>query len=987
MKAFKKLKNKIGSTIKRSKKEDGEEERASEDNEEIGLIPTPSERVESSVSAPVTPPRPMPMPPTPTTPLPATPALLSKSGSFAALSRVASERALTNENTPSSGVRAPKMMAPKGRKMPLTGSIKLGSPAKGPKKSLVFSKLPPGVKPPQQLTKLSSSQTIHSVPSSARNSFAASGVFQGTAGPQRSGSAVSMGKSPAKRMVKLSAPPSNAVVVDFPQMRSGRGSVDLSSEINFTGSFVRTSPKPMKRPPSKKAMSKKTLMGKKVMVSPSPKKVVSPRPPVQHVQEDINSLSSLVLETASPVTINEEIPIELSLSFSSNDNTATAAPETTTSPQPNPALPSRPVSPEIGRSPSIISKGSSVALKVVPGSAEVSPTKSRAPSAKPVSKEVRNRIIEQFSSLLSPHQYYGKLIKITNVQSVEGRRVALTEHREKCRIYVATKDSEQDAMYYPQLRLLESDAMSAQSHSSTVKETPITVYEAYIKNMLFASQLSEGRHLLEGASSAGANSCFVTESSSIVFRDEEKDVFPVAKLCLRWIPFSSPQTEPQCPIHKKEMQLFDPFSKKFACALCASKQPESLNKLVVIPDVLTPPSRVNIVESLRRQHDESKRVSTMWVKQHGRVSRMSSSKHKAINQQFDLLVAAVEAKRQEFLEACTAEFDVALTDISKEILTTSERLEVLSAASTHLESTGTLNSLQIAAISEALEASKIFPSRFSKKSLKVPALSSGVMPKLEGVMAAVHSLSPGGGEQNSRRIPGMIDLKQPIIRVTDALASPQLGAGVPDTRSINHQKSIIRSFPKTNELNVDLPKRSSSASSLPTRLRAAHRRSRSNSFNDSSKAERPTRAPSSSVPNSSGTALFDYPVHQVLSRIRIPHSAEKVVEWSFTVLDYGEWAGIGVGVGLNINEFVRAATNDLSHLWIVPFGVEGASYTLRVTEKNGHAKLSVHDRRGRRLDDGNIPQWNAQRPCYPQATFGGRVGHVELLEAPHAVNS
>eukprot|EP00796_Vickermania_ingenoplastis_P013284 gene13284-9125_t len=982
MSFLKKLKNKLAKTDKKKHND------SSDNSEALGSVPSESgsiaiEEVPATpMSAPpLTPdlrkPRESPPPQTPPLQLSKIPSTMaSLSESLGSLSR-----------TPSKGLKMVKL--PPGLKIPpgakkMTGKAFLASGA---------------VRPPLQMDGSNSELRLTPVPSmsasaagSRRGSFFRMGPPPTMAGDDlqrqnslgRSVSSVGSGR----RMMPVTAP--LGVKIESPRPLSRRDSKILSEDIQFQ--IVPTPQKPAILKGLKKMIIppgglSKTFPGsgkqqQKVIVGPG-------RPPKQEAKEleeiklesEASSSSSLEIEVGSPLSKKADTPLEMSISLSSNgQQSATFEPEPS-------VLTSR------ARRQSSEGGRSSFAIEAVPPKThenflQGAPTRisssnvTRASSValvappQPVSKEGRRRIIEQFSVLLSPHQYYGKVLKVKDIQSINSStkwNAAEFELGEKeNRIYVATKDADACSRYYPQLRLYETDAaVFPNAHPPTAVETRITIHEAIPGRMVFSSTELNGSRLLDNPH---VSSCFVTSSSHILFKDTEKRVSPIAKLTIVWIPYSSPQSEPQCPVHQKEMQLFDPYTRKLVCALCAAKQPSTLSKLVVIPDVLTPHSRVNILESLSRQLDGSRRNLDMWVAQHERVMKMSNNKKNAILEQFTLLMSAIESKKREFLEACDAEFDYALIDVAKEILTTTEKIEVLSAANQHLESGSTLHSLQIATIAEGVESSKVFPSKFSKGSLRISSLSTSLMPKLDGVMAQVHALNPNVLPIESHKSRG---------RAINSRSVPE------DDIYLRSSSSPQNAAHRLEDGEEDWARCRRSSSMPSMRVRCVDGPGGERQRNSSGvEPFSPSRQPLYGIPNSSGSAVFDYSLHHFLSALRHVGKSgprEKCIQFGFRVDDYGDWVGIGVGVGVPIDTFADAGTSDLSHLWIVPYGAEGETYILRIHEHCGHGKLSVHDRRGKQLDDGRIPRWKADRPCYPQVTFGGKIGHVELVETPHVI--
>ncbi|KPA84684.1 hypothetical protein ABB37_01192 [Leptomonas pyrrhocoris] len=644
----------------------------------------------------------------------------------------------------------------------------------------------------------------------------------------------------------------------------------------------------------------------------------------------------------------------------------------------------------------------------------------------------RNRIAEDFLSMLCPQQYYGKVKKINRIRPFKANRAAVTGLRNYNSIYVATKGTMPNPFFYPQLRLRDSDGeqptgLTADETVEGAVDTPIILYEAAPGNMLFAETELDARRLLE--SSTDANSCFMLSNSAILFKDPEHYVLPIASLNVHWVPYSSPQSEPQCPIHKRELQLFDPYSKELVCALCASRNGIPMSNFVVIPDVLgNTDSRQTIHTKVSAQLDEAQQSARRWVEQHQRVRELCENKKAAIRNQFDLLIEALEAKKKEYTEACDAEFAYTQTDVAREILITDEKVQLLKAASDHLRADPSrpLFSMQIATIAEGLSAATDLPSRFTRNSLQLPPMSAGLVPNLEGIMAEVLELSAsagvGGGGSRSR--------PRSTSHVNSPYHSHQTSAMYRNPRPVDdtviaagggpRRRSAYSASQGSSGGFAQRQSRSASANQQPrmTPLRnsavvvpfdtalppspsgAAALRDESSRLSSSSLTQRrsangvgpPSRyvTDAVSVPNSTGTSLFDFPLHELLSTFdasNLKKRSPRYIQWAIRVEDPGDWVGLGVGVGNTIDAWEQGSTNDLSHLWIVPASMTGSVLCLRVTVQpsSGHARLTVHDARGKQLDDGEVPQWNAARPSYPQATFGGHVGIVRMIEVPHAV--
>ncbi|EAN85803.1 hypothetical protein, conserved [Trypanosoma cruzi] len=627
-----------------------------------------------------------------------------------------------------------------------------------------------------------------------------------------------------------------------------------------------------------------------------------------------------------------------------------------------------------------------------------------------LSPSVRKRIVEQFFSVLSPQQFYGKVTKLHRIRLMKKDPERAPGLRAYKNIFVVTKGVLPNQYFYPQLRLLESDGSRARcDESPEYLDTPIVLYEAAPGNMLFAETELEAKHIFDINSSA--TSCFVLDKSAIIFKDPLKFVLPIAMLTVRWIPYSVAQSEPQCPVHHKELQLFDLFSKELLCALCVSKKASHVEDLIVIPEVLGGDSRRQILERLSQQVQERQQSAADWVNQHQRIVSFAKQKKDAVNQQFDLLLAAINAKRNEFLEHCDAAFGYSLSNVAREILTEDERVRLLKAAVDHLrtEITKPLYSMQIATVANALHSSDEFPKPISMESLKLSAVAKELTPNLEGAMAEVHSLSPMAPRNTLRRphspfgVTGMgwrefepeqqqqqqqqdwEDQTQVVKRNTHLESRPS--SGIPRPRP-----SLYRNYGLKENTNGchRIPKESPRRRSIPI----LHRNEGMDFGSEESRGavRRRHQIQWVAIPGCRGTCVLDVPIHELIAHgdgKKNIWTKPKCLQWALRVEDPGEWVGIGVGVGGGLKSWSANRTPDLSHLWVVTCGDTRYIFILRVTVQSSvkHAKLSIHDGKGKRIDDGRIPQWNATRSCYPQVTFGGRIGEVYLMDGPRFVSN
>ncbi|CAD2216293.1 hypothetical protein AGDE_13445 [Angomonas deanei] len=398
-------------------------------------------------------------------------------------------------------------------------------------------------------------------------------------------------------------------------------------------------------------------------------------------------------------------------------------------------------------------------------------------------------------------------------------------------------------------------------------------------------------------------------------------------LNVRWVPYSTPFSEPQCPIHKKELQLFDPYSKELVCALCANNTDTNKSKLVVIPDVLGGDSRRRIQESVARQLDDSQRNAKLWLGQHQRIAKVADDRKEAINQQFDFFLSIVEAKRKQFLESCDAEFGLALSDVAREILLSDEKVQLLSAASDHLrtEATKPLYSMQIATIAEALEASDKYHNSFDKTNLQLP-VSTQSLPNLESAIGAVQLLSPFPTQQvgtpSNKRKPRTNGITNSPYNVSNEVVfepkKKTTGRKTQDPPALPSRQTDLDGGPNDMEGEEDQPSSRQRRGHNTTRRRQSTPPLKARGTLVATTPTRPAPTPPAksprsmkkkitrseakelyasnvlSVPNSTGTSLFDYAINDLFEECDNTSSRSQrglCVEWTFRVEDPGDWVG------------------------------------------------------------------------------------------------
>jgi hypothetical protein len=335
------------------------------------------------------------------------------------------------------------------------------------------------------------------------------------------------------------------------------------------------------------------------------------------------------------------------------------------------------------------------------------------------------------------------------------------------------------------------------------------------------------------------------------------------------------------------------------------------------------------------------------VLQHQSLFNAAAKRKHAITQQFDLLIAAIEAKRDEFIDASNAEFQTLAGGIARDLLESEENIQMMSAALVHLRSAEILTGMQIAAIVNALDSSQdTAAAAFQRPTFHAP---EPMGPNLEGIMSIVQRLTPNGREATAPFTPKQAS---PNRVMSPAARRLENGALTMNSRS-------------------------------PEKTPAAKRATARGDFSSLKRNDFPRKKDlhTTSIvaePGSNGTCLFNVALHDMLD------CNSCVIQWVLKVDDPGDWVGVGVGVGGTLDSWANGTSFDLMHLWIVPQR-SPKLLVLRVERDGVHAKLRVFDRRGKRLDDNRIPHWNATRPAYPQVSFGGRNGRVVMLQGPHRI--
>ncbi|CUG86052.1 Hypothetical protein, putative [Bodo saltans] len=629
----------------------------------------------------------------------------------------------------------------------------------------------------------------------------------------------------------------------------------------------------------------------------------------------------------------------------------------------------------------------------------------------------KQRVADLFFSILCPQQYFGKVLRVRDIRSVSnGSKRAASPHKTQRTITVATKNGRHD-LFYPLVRLDQNDISGVTGSGSSIDDeeqrTAITLFQAAPGNMGFAEDIAAAEELLR-ASPDMYSSCYVLSHSGIVLRDIPVQATPVASLNLCWAPFYSEAANGMCSLHSVPYELFDMTTRELLCALCLAKAPQERRgaNVTVLSELMSEPVARRVYHTLNAKVHDSNRMIHKLVSSHQKVVDNASRQCSSIDRQFDMLAAALEAKRAELKEQAREDALSSAGNIAKDILSADEHVHIMRSASDHIQKTDTLKPLQLGTIANAMAvAEQIDVSNRSRDggylgnaAAAAASVAGNVTINLEHAMHAMQritidssntplltsaSTSSGnlltGRASSPNRGPrqpygGAVTPGRPssTVRVVSPHRSTQ------PTTTPRRNMSPVRGASKLTSQPTQVVSVASSPSRYTTPVSA--RRLSGTGFKDGSNSARRNSNPASPLLTGiDASNVFSTPIHQLLT-----HEGA-AVSWTLRIQDPGDWVGVGVGVGAigavwrNVTRPGEAAS-DLSHLWIVPSRAPRV-LVLRVTMTNGIARLTVHDKSGKQLDDGRIAHWHALRSCFPQVTFGGRVGSVALLREPTRVVS
>ena len=288
-------------------------------------------------------------------------------------------------------------------------------------------------------------------------------------------------------------------------------------------------------------------------------------------------------------------------------------------------------------------------------------------------------ILERLSIVLAPKQFYGKAIKVKRIRLCEKEN----QGRQDGEMWVAMPLSSQKPIktradftalpekhFYPRLQLEPSFSRKI---SDTLYETALLLATAHGGQMRFASELCDGHEQIEHC-----ESCFVASTSTILFHSDAQ-VTPVATLDVVWEGFPSGPSEN----HRRDEQLtvFDPQERR-----SVSKTYESIE------------------HDLEFRLKSLDKTLSLLVDKHNQVVVLSKRRLENTTAQFDLLEAALAARKKEAVSNLQQADSRAEHAITHDILRCHEASRATRAALQLLRGdTKTIGSAQLAIISRALD--------------------------------------------------------------------------------------------------------------------------------------------------------------------------------------------------------------------------------------------------------------------------------------------
>ena len=334
------------------------------------------------------------------------------------------------------------------------------------------------------------------------------------------------------------------------------------------------------------------------------------------------------------------------------------------------------------------------------------------------SKVAKLVVAERFLGLLAPRQFGGKVLKLKNVTVLDDR---LEEEVTNKTVWLQRDGNKR--LLYDEVQMVPSDVGTVDSTGLAETSMTMVVVDGHEKG--FVETEREAIRLL--ATEGSLSSVYVIEKQAVMAR--ESAIRAVASLVVVWRPHSSPSEEYNCAVHHKPMELYDPITRDVACALCSAVEGR---KMLVLSEVVSPHLQAEVQKVLTAKHEGTLGALRKQAGQHQRLSRAQSRAVEQINGQFDAIVAAIEAKRQEVLDDLYTETSSDIRDLSDGIASNLQTMQLLNAAHSSLRTADPLLPPQLATIATALKAPSATPATNSKPK-KVALNLEGVMNELNAI--------------------------------------------------------------------------------------------------------------------------------------------------------------------------------------------------------------------------------------------------------------
>lgn len=628
-------------------------------------------------------------------------------------------------------------------------------------------------------------------------------------------------------------------------------------------------------------------------------------------------------------------------------------------------------------------------------------------------QHLRLWVRDRFSRMLCPQQYYGRAVKVHNIRPLIPRpRPVASNH--VLAVYALRESAEQQRItergfqgvvndgshrFATQIQLDPRTSRKVNTH----RVTTYALAEIPVARQRFAETTGEAMELLDQGL---CSSVFVTEASAHLVADLSTVVVH-ALIDVTWTLFSDDEP-PTCPAHRVPLQLFDPESRQLLCALCTANDANRA-ECIVLNDMFSGASLRSIQRSLGDRLGSVQQRVQQQVAAHRAAATASDRRRQAIELQFSLVQAALDAKRNELMGIIEEEGRARDVASARVIFTDNEVRRHLQAALAHARDISTVTA----------EADSDASPAFAQMATVVSSLAHMDGSNDPSVVEYPSSLnSPSGDVDKNLKV----NLEHVIRTITEVSFKPARSARGEAQEGDHHGaggQSPARGRPaspmrhaaspskrygrtRTEPIHVSPQQRGLSPTRRPVRSNKHHTTglaptaivhsqpsSADQSFNSAGVLQPvivPERKRAMSAKRSqaealgpNGTLLFNVPLAGLIAM----HTA---VEWKLRVDDCGSWVGVGVGVGDDFNALCQSQTCDTRHLWIAPTNAPRFLRLRVVVGPHKRCKLTIHDIVGRQLDDNRIPHWPTGRLAYPQVTFGATPGHVVMVESPHGVS-